>query len=375
MRYETPLVLVLAACVAAACGAGEDAPEVLAPPVAIVTVQSVDLEDRIGASGELVARLQTSIAAEISGRVTELVRDEGDAVAAEEVILTIDPERRELEVAAAEARVARADASHAKAKRETDRVRRLHRDKVASKSKLDSAETDLKLAAANAAAERAQYGVARRAVDDATVTAPFAGILARRHVNRGQFVQPGTPLLELVSLDPIDIVFHLAEVDSGRVQVGQKVEVKVAPYPDRSFEAVVDVVSPTIDSDSRTLRVKAVVSNSQRLLRPGLFARADLGVALRSGVLLVPEEAVLQRSDGAIVFALVEGSRVERRKIRTGGFHEGEIEVTEGLVAGDVIVVRGHTDLIDGAAVRIPEPPSARDSSGLAAAEPPRSVL
>jgi membrane fusion protein (multidrug efflux system) len=312
--------------------------------------------------------MQVAIAAEVSGRITALLHDEGEAVGAGDIVLEIDPERRSLELDAAAARAARAGASLEKERRETDRVHTLHAKGVASESQLEAADTTLELAKANSAAERAQLGVARRALADASVSAPFDGLLARRHVGVGQFVQPGTPLIELVSLDPIDVVFHLSEIDSGRVRVGQRVEVSVTPFPDRTFHAVVVVVSPTIDPSTRTLRVKAVLPNPDQALRPGLFARADLGVATRSGVLLVPEEAVLQRSDGSVLFVLGDDDRVERRVVTTGAWRGGSVEILEGVRAGDEVVTRGHTGLVDGAVVRVPEARTSADESGIARA-------
>jgi membrane fusion protein (multidrug efflux system) len=211
------------------------------------------------------------------------------------------------------------------------------------------------VARADAAAARAQLGVAKRALADASVAAPFAGLLARRYVNVGEFVQPGAPLFDLVSLDPIDVVFHLAELDSSRVAIGQKVAVEVAPHPGRVFEATVAVISPTIDPATRTLRVKATLPNPDGLLRPGLFAHADLGVTLRRGVALVPAEAVLQRSGGPVVFVVGPGDRVQRREVRLGVFHREGVEVESGLAPGEAVVVRGHSGLIDGAHVRVAE--------------------
>ncbi len=161
--------------------------------------------------------------------------------------------------------------------------------------------------------------------------------------------------MEFVSLDPIEVVFHVAEVDSSLVRLGQHVDVRVAPYPSESFDAVVDVIFPTIETQSRTLRVKASLPNPTGRLRPGLFARADLGVAFRKGVPMVPDEAILQRADGAIAFRLREDGRVERRPVSTGTFHDGLVEVREGLKPGDVVVTRGQMDLVDGAVVQVVE--------------------
>jgi membrane fusion protein (multidrug efflux system) len=364
-ELKTRVILaVLAAAVGVACSQRDAAPVVEAPPVATAPVVAVDLEERIKASGELEARYHSFIAAEVSGQITHIVRDEGEPIAAHTPVLEIDPQRRELELAAARARSAQADARAVEARRHTERIRSLRERNAASQSKLDEAETALLVAESDAAAQGAQLGVAEQALDDATVCAPFDGVVGRRLVSEGDFVQVGTRLVELVSLDPIQVVFHLAEVDSGRVAVGQKVSVSVAPHPDEVFEASVDVVYPTIDPESRTLRVKATLANPDGRLRPGLFARADLGIRVRRGVPMVPEEAVLQRADGAVVFRVVAGERVKRRLVAIGEFRDGRVEIRSGLDAGDVVVTRGHSELVDGAVVRVTAPGS--DASTLA---------
>jgi membrane fusion protein (multidrug efflux system) len=344
---------LLTAALAVGCSQREDVHPVKAPRVATAAIVTVDLEERIEASGELEARYHSFVAAEVSGQITQIVKGEGEPIAAGEAVLEIDPQRRELEFAAARARAAQADAGAVEARRQTERIRLLRKRNAASQSKLDEAETALLVAESDAAAQEAQLGVAKQALDDATVCAPFDGVVGQRLVSEGDFVQIGTPLVELVSMDPIQVVFRVAEVDSGRVEVGQKVNVSVAPHPDEVFEATVDVVYPTIDPASRTLRVKAALANPDGRLRPGLFARADLGIRVRSAVPMVPEESVLQRSDGAVVFRVVGGERVERRVVTVGEFRDGMIEIRSGLDAGNVVVTRGHSELVDGAVVRV----------------------
>jgi membrane fusion protein (multidrug efflux system) len=157
----------------------------------------------------------------------------------------------------------------------------------------------------------------------------------------------------------VQVEFSVAEVDSGRVRVGQEVDVRVAPHPGRVFRATVSVVSPTIDPRTRTLRVKGALPNEDHALRPGLFARVDLGVAERSDVLLIPEESILRRADGAVVFRLGEDNRVERRVVETGIHRDGAVEVVRGLSPGDRVVARGHATLVDGELV-VPRDPDGR---------------
>jgi membrane fusion protein (multidrug efflux system) len=222
-----------------------------------------------------------------------------------------------------------------------------------SQSQLDEAQTALRRAESRLSAARAQRGLAERALRDASVGAPFDGLLARRYVSAGDFVSEGQALYDLVALDPVEVEFHLTERDSGRVKLGDRVEVRVAPHPDEVFEAHVNVISPRIDPRTRTLRVKARLPNPDGRLRPGLFARADLGVAVRQDVPMIPEDAVLQRSDGAVVFVLDGDSRVSRRNIRLGVFRDGRVEATVGLRVGERVVVRGHSRLVDGSPVDV----------------------
>ena len=334
-----------------ACGASDDREELGAPPVVIASVEVRDLEERIDATGELVAKEDAQIASEISGRITEILVDEGDAVEAAQVLLEIDPERRNLELADAQAGLTEAGAALGEQERDYQRARTLHERGIASDADLDQAETALALARSRAESARARVGVAERAVRDASVRAPFAGLIARREVSRGEFVNAGQPLFELVALDPVEVEFHLAERDSSRVAVGQEVRVSVAPFPGEAFQGVVTVVSPTIDARTRTLRVKAQIDNSEGRLRPGLFARADLGIAVRDGVLLVPEEAILLRSDGSVVFRRVEGNRVERVIVETGDHRGTQVEIVHGLAPGDQVVTRGQAGLVDRALV------------------------
>jgi membrane fusion protein (multidrug efflux system) len=342
------IAALLAVSWAWACGSPEPVAEAVGRPVTLTRVEAVELTDRIEASGELLAVDDAGIAAEVGGRITEILVDEGAAVEAGEPLLAIDPERRSLERDSAGAGLDQTRAALRQQERETQRIVELHQRSVASDTQLDDARTALALARSRVQAAEAELGVAERALRDATVKAPFAGMVAERFVGRGEFVNPGQRLYHLVSLDPILVEFRLAEVDSGRVAVGQEVEVRVDPHPDEVFRATVSVVSPTIDPRTRTLRVRGQLPNPEGRLKPGLFARVDLGVATRAGVRLIPEEAVLQRADGPVVFRMGPDSRVERLVVETGVHRDGSVEVVSGLAAGDMVVSRGHATLVDG---------------------------
>ena len=323
------------------------------PPLAeLVRVESFDVEDRIESTGELSAVERATIAAEVGGRITEILRDEGDAVEADEVLLRIDPEKRELELDNVRARVAEASAASREAKREQRRISQLHERGAASEAQLDAASTALESAQSRRHAAEAQLGEAERALRDAEVQAPFAAMVARRMVSRGEYVVPATPLFDLVATDPIQVEFHLPERDSERVSLDQPVSVRVAPMPDQVFEARISMVSPVIDPRTRTLRVEARLANPEGKLRPGLFAHINVGVARRSGVVMVPEESVMQRALGPVVFTVDDEDSVHQRDVETGMHMRGAVEIKSGVQPGEWVVTSGQSRLLDGLIVR-----------------------
>ena len=357
MKRNSPTHVAFSRAVGAGAlsGCGEEtAAEIeLRPVVSAATVISVDLVEEIHASGELKALYHTIIAAEVEGRITEIRIEEGSPVDAGAVVIAIDPERRELDLDAARARLAQARAELKKQQSQTDRIRKLAQQGISSDQQLEEAETALLLARANTEAERAAFGVSERILADASVSAPFAGFVARRAVQLGEFVQKGSPLFELVSLDPLEVEFSVPELDANRVRNHLRVEVEVSAWPDRSFEGIVKFVSPTIDPETRTLRIRAQIDNADRALRPGLFARVNLGVSRRKGITMVPEEALIQRAHDAMLFKILPDQRVKRVSVVTGAVDAGRVEVRGDVRPGERVVRRGPGGLVDGAVVRV----------------------
>ena len=368
-RIGTLLVTALVLSAGAlSCSEAAEPPAISARPVLVAEVEVVKLEERVEATGELRAKDMATIASEMSGRITEILVDEGDRVDEGTLLLSIDPQKRELELADARARLTEARASLEEQRRELARVQQLHDRNIASSQALDRANTSLSLARSQVQAVEARAGVAARAVGDSQVRAPFAGVVASREVSRGEYVQVGRALFDLVALDPIEVEFSIAERDSARVALGQEVVVRVSPYPEEVFSGAVSVISPRIDTRTRTLHVKARIANADGRLRPGLFARVDLGVATREGALVVPQEAVLLRADGQVVYTVTRAGaedRVRRVVVETG-LHQGvRIEVVSGLAPGDEVVTRGHTALADGVLVSRRNPDGSDESSEL----------
>ena len=183
----------------------------MAPPVLVQRATARTIVDRIEATGQLLAQAEASVAAQVGGEVTGVAVDEGASVEADQMVIEIDPERRELEVHDASARVVQAEAQLREARREAARRESLAGRGASSQSQLDEAVTKLDLARSRLVASQAQLGLAQRALADASVVAPFDGLVARRYVNVGELVSPGTRLFDLVMRED-DFPGVLAEI-------------------------------------------------------------------------------------------------------------------------------------------------------------------
>ena len=348
------LILASVTVLLSACAPEDEVPQAAeAPPVLVEPVLLRDVTEEIQTTGQLIAKFEATIASQVSGQVTAVLVDEGDKVGEGQILLEIDPELRMLEVANAEASMAEARAQAVENWKDLQRIQNLRERGATSEALLDDAKTTLELSRARQKAAEARLGLAQRALADSSVRAPFPGLISRRHVSVGEFLNVSMPVLEMVALDPIEAEFSFSEQDSGHVRLGQTIYVELAPFPDLVFEAEVTMIAPTIDPQTRTLRAKALLSNSQGLLRPGLFAHVTLGMESRQNVTMVPEESLLQRVDGTVLYRLVEGNRVERIVVESGVLTDGMVEIKEGLSVGDFVIARGQEQISDGGVVSL----------------------
>jgi RND family efflux transporter MFP subunit len=208
------------------------------------------------------------------------------------------------------------------------------------------------MAAARAQVDQAQavLAAARLRVQDATVTAPFAGTILRRMVEPGESVSPLAPSFVLGEVQDVFVELIVPERQRTDLRVGQSAVVAVDAFPKSRLTGKVEEIQPAASTASRTFTVKVRVANPERLLRPGMFARGVITTAVRSNVLQVPDRAVLLASGKKIVFVVKDGQAV-RREVTVGEQQGGLAEVVEGLEAGDQVIVEGHEGLTDNQAV------------------------
>ena len=228
-----------------------------------------------------------------------------------------------------------------------------------------AAEQQLKLAQSpftrqDLDAMRAQVGQAKAAVDlakvqlaETTVRAPFAGLISQRLVSEGAMVGPSTPLLTLISGDT-EVVVNVDERSLENVRLGLPATVTVGAYAGAEFKATVSVVSPSVDTRSRTVQVRLSPEDTGGKLRDGMFAQVRLSADSPQGeTLLVPKDAVVQEERETVVY-VVSGGRARRQVVKTGASDGDRIEIVEGLADRQFVAVSGLSGLRDGTEVAAP---------------------
>ena len=345
-----------------------------AVPVEVAAIERGAIELRRTFSGTLESLAQFSVAPKVGGRVEHLAVDLSDEVENGSVVATLDSDEYDQAVSQAEAdlKVAEANLTEARsaleiAERSMQRQTVLSERGVASEAQFDTAKAEQLAATARVAVAEAQVVRARSALQTARiqlgytqVRATWSGgddkrLVSERMVEEGDTVAANTPLMSIVELDPIQAVLYVAERDYAQLKPGQPVTLWTDAYPGRQFTGEVARVSPVFQSSSRQARVELSVPNPDRLLKPGMFIRAEAVLGGAEDATIVPAEAIVMRADQAVVFVVDETKKTARlHPIQRGIADGGRVQVTgEGLV-GRVITL-GQQLLDDGSPIMLPD--------------------
>lgn len=315
------------------------------PPAAVVstrTVASEQWQPTLRAVGSITPTRGVVVAAEVPGVIREIHFDSGNRVQAGDLLIELD-----VAVDLAELEALKADRKLAEITR--DRIRKVLSDNLASRSDFDEAQAELDRAEAQIAAKQAM-------IRKKAIRAPFDGELGIRQVNPGGFLAAGDPVVELVDLDPIYAEYSLPERYLAQIEDGQRVTLRVQAEPETVFEGVIVAISPSIQPASRSVRIRALLDNPDRLLRPGMFAEVETHLPAKNDVLTLPERAVTYNPYGESVFVVEDsdGSKtVTLTQIETGGVRDGRVEVLSGLEEGTEVVSDGHNKLRNGQKITI----------------------
>ena len=321
-------------------------------PAATITagkVQKMTWDNRLEAIGSFVPVNGTDVTTEAGGIVTAIHFESGQSVQKGDRLVTLDAANERGEYKRLQAQAELADLNRA-------RREKLYKLEAISKSDYDAAVSEAN--AARAAVEAQGAKLAQK-----EIRAPFAGELGIRRVNVGQFINPGSPIVTLQSLDPIDIDLTLPEQYVGAVKPGFKVAVKVEAYPDLEFGGQILAVEPRIDEATRNFRLRARMPNPDRQLRAGQFGRVRLELPGTREILAIPRTSINYDSYGTSVFVVQKKKvdpnapkpepmpgmpsgpttdlEVSQRFIKVGEARGDYVVVVDGIKEGEQVATSG----------------------------------
>jgi membrane fusion protein (multidrug efflux system) len=248
-------------------------------------------------------------------------------------------------VAEIEAQLAAASSELTLNRSRMKRAEELHEKKFISAQALDDAREALNQSAARQAENKAR-------LDNSTVTAPFEGVVGLRQVSPGAYVKAGQDIARLEGIGTLKLDFRMPELYLGRIKQGQEVQVRMDAFPGETFRGSIYAIEPAVDEQTRTVLLRARVPNPGVRLKPGMFARVVLVLETRENALVVPEQALVPQGQERFVYKLADGKAV-LTKVEMGLRRPGEVEVKQGLAAGDNIIIDGQLRLRDGAPVTV----------------------
>jgi membrane fusion protein, multidrug efflux system len=300
-------------------------------------------------TGQLKSGRETDLAANAAGRVIATNVERGSQVRAGDVLATLDVRAAALSAAEARAQADTAAATAASAKTECDRTRALVASGALGQAELDRMEGQCKTSELAVSASRARSQLAAQNVGDGVIRAPFAGVVAERFVDVGEFVRQDSKIVTLVDLSALRLELTIPESNIAAARPGAKVVFGVAGYPDRTFTATVAFVGATVRSTTRDVVAEAKVDATDAMLRPGMFASGRIQSGEES-LPVVPRTAVVNREGQSIAF-VVAGGRLEERIVLLGEPSGDDVAVARGIAVGERVVVTPSDTLRNGVRV------------------------
>jgi RND family efflux transporter MFP subunit len=286
-------------------------------------------------NGIIEAVNQGTVAAQTAGRVTEILHDVNDFVPAGAVIARLRSTEQHAGLARAEAALREATARDTEARTRHDRLADMYGRKVIARATLDEATATRDAAAARLEAARAAVESAREGVAYTEIRAPYAGIVTRRHVEIGETVAPGTPVISGLSLRWLRVAVDVPQSIARQVRVIRKAAVYV---DERRIEATRLTLFPEASAPSSTFRARLELPENAADLYPGMFVKVGLVVGTAER-LLVPAQSLVERSEVTGVYVVDADGRTSLRQIRTGHRFDDRIEVLTGLAAGEQVAL------------------------------------
>lgn len=389
-RLLAVLVCVLPALFLSACGGGEsdakEADQDASVPVEVAPVARHTIRASYSGTATLEPESQAQVAAKISGVLLKLMVEEGDKVEAGQVLARLDDEGPRLQLA-------KAAAALRKLENDYSRSNEMFERKLLSVEQNDKIRYDLQT-------QRASYDLAKLELSYTNIVAPISGVISRRLVKVGNFIQVNQALFQIDNFDPLLAVLNVPERELSTLRVDQAVQMQVDSIPASTFTGRIERISPVVDAATGTFRVTCEFRDDSNRLKSGMFGRLQVSYAEHENALAIPREALIDEDGEKAVFVVVTGASAaadkdatkgqsktdaadasspkleakagkegdaevkpvvtpafvaKRRVIKVGYADQGHVEVLEGLAEGERVITLGRTAVRDGTAVQVIE--------------------
>ena len=337
--------------------------------------------------GSLVAEDEVTVSSQAAGNLDDITVDVGSAVRRGQAIGRIDARESNIKVEQAEATLRQAEARlglapggrlepertpdvrQAKAALERARydlnaARNLVDNGDISKQQLDvyqktfeqtearyqAALENVRNLAAQIEEKRAALALVKKQLGDTAIASPINGVVKEKLASRGEYMQPGKPIVTIVQINPLRLKLEVPEAFAANIKAGQEVSLRVDTFGDRQFKGTIRRINPSVDEKNRSLVAEAEVRNDGGLLRPGMFARAEIVSNRQGTALMVPEKAVVSLAGVNKVFVL-DGDHASERQVKLGARDGSLVEIIDGVKLGDRVITTNADRLHDGATV------------------------
>ena len=306
----------------------------------------------INTFGVVEALEEVNVAAELSGTVTAVHANEGDRIKAGQLLLELDPEKRQFALEQAQQQAEHTQAALKEARLKLQRRRNLAEQDTISKEVLDSAQLAVDLATSAYQQALSSVQLAKRELDDTRIFSPTEGLVDVRAVEVGEPVQVGASLITLQAVQGLRVQTWVSEADIARIRAGDPARVTVSGLAGREYAASIEWVGVNADPATGNFPVKLILAGETDALRPGMTAKARLQGISVPEALLLPEAALVDRNRRRVVFVVENGVAHLREPLLAAGF-SNRLQILEGLAAGDKVVTVGQSQLLDGDAVTV----------------------
>jgi membrane fusion protein (multidrug efflux system) len=314
-----------------------------------VVAEVVDAPISLRLTGSLKGERETDLAANAAGRVSKTTVERGDEVQQGTLLAQLDTSGANLSLAEAQVQVASSKTQDNINRAECARYDLLKQKGAISDLEYDQATAKCKTAPLSLKAAQVRRSIAAKNVGDGTIRAPFAGVVSERYVDVGEYVQASSKVVSIAQIGELRLEFAVPEANVPMMKVGADVEFQVAAYPEKPFHGTVRFVSGAVRASTRDLVAEALVKNTDRLLKPGMFA----DVALAAGIEKLPglpQSAIFERQGKKRVYVVADG-RLQERVVQIGPAVGERLAVRDGVKAGEKVATGKLEGLQNGARV------------------------